>query len=97
MGLSRYAFSRKIRANRYYGTSRANFKIYKAVKENIIAHEVIFLKQGQRLDHIAYAFYKDSSLWWVIAAASGIGWGLQVPAGTTLKVPTELNEVFNIL
>ncbi len=97
MSLSRYAFTRKLRRNRYYGTSRANNKIYRAVNNEIIAYETIFLKQGQRLDHLAHAYYQDSGLWWVIAAASGIGWALQVPPGTTLKIPSEINEVFNIL
>ena len=37
--------------------------------------------------------YGDSSLWWIIAAASNIGWGLQVPPGTVLKIPTDLGQI----
>jgi hypothetical protein len=36
-------------------------------------------------------------LWWVIAAASGIGWGMQVPPGVILKIPTEPGDVITLL
>ena len=39
-----------------------------------------------RLDTLAGAVYDDSRYWWVLAAASNIGWGLQVPPGTTINV-----------
>lgn len=48
---------------------------------------------GQRLDILAGKFYGDSSLWWVIAAASGIGWGLQIPGGTVLTIPTDISQI----
>jgi nucleoid-associated protein YgaU len=50
-------------------------------------------KPGQRLDILAGKLYGDSSLWWVIAAASGIGWGLQIPGGTVLTVPTDISQI----
>ena len=37
-------------------------------------------------------FYKDSRFWWVLAAASDIGWGLQVPPGTIINIPN-INQV----
>lgn len=42
--------------------------------------------QADRLDHIAGQFYGDGRYWWVIAAASDIGWGLQVPEGTLVSI-----------
>jgi hypothetical protein len=45
------------------------------------------------LDIIAGEYYGDGSLWWVIAGASGIGWGLQVPAGIYLRIPTDIGAV----
>ena len=39
-----------------------------------------------RLDTLAGIMYGDSRYWWVLAAASNIGWGLQVPPGTTINV-----------
>ena len=47
----------------------------------------ITLDEGERLDVLAGVHYSDSSLAWVIAAASGIGWMPQVPPGTLIKIP----------
>jgi nucleoid-associated protein YgaU len=42
----------------------------------------------ERLDTLADRFYGDSTLWWVIAAANGIGKGtLRVPRGVKLRIP----------
>ena len=97
MSLSRYAFARKIRGGKYYGSSNYNNKIFSLVQSNQVNFTTILLAENQRLDQLAGAFYKDSSLWWVIAAASGIGWGLQVPAGTLVNIPTNLDEVMSNL
>jgi nucleoid-associated protein YgaU len=50
---------------------------------------------GDRLDLLAYQFYNDSTLWWVIAMANNnITKGLMFPEpGTQLRVPTDLNAV----
>jgi hypothetical protein len=43
---------------------------------------------GDRLDTLAYQFYNDSSLWWIIASANNIHnapIGLQ--EGTVLRIP----------
>ena len=53
------------------------------------------LKEGERLDVIAGRTYGNARLWWVIAAASGIGWGLQVPPGTQILIPTDLKQVLS--
>jgi hypothetical protein len=97
MSLSRYRFSRKIKNRRYYGTSNVNHVIYKAVKQGRVAFDTIILAEGQRLDHIAGITYENSDLWWVIAAASGIGYGLQVPPGTLINIPKNLNQIYNLL
>ena len=54
------------------------------------SYDIMITKEAQRLDHIAHDYYGDGSLWWIIAAASGIGWWLQVPPGTRLVVPTDI-------
>jgi hypothetical protein len=42
----------------------------------------------ERLDTLADRFYGDATLWWVIAAANGIGKGtLRVPRGIKLRIP----------
>ena len=43
--------------------------------------------QADRLDTLAGALYNDGRYWWILAAASNIGWGMQVPPGTVIRVP----------
>ena len=57
----------------------------------------IYPKEGERLDYLAGIYYGDSSFWWVLAAASGIGYALQVPPGTVIRVPSSIAEVFGVL
>jgi phage tail protein X len=41
-----------------------------------------------RLDKLADTFYDNTDLWWVIAAANGLGKGtLVVPQNTRLRIP----------
>ncbi len=67
--------------------------IRNAVAEGRIDFAVIKTKKGQRLDHLAHQAYGDGRLWWVIAAASNIGWWLQVPAGTRLLIPSDISAI----
>ena len=66
-------------------------KEFLAVRNGVIAGRIpatrVVLKEGQRLDQLAFRHYNDGRMWWVIAAASGIGWCMQVPAGTVLTIP----------
>jgi hypothetical protein len=57
---------------------------------------VLTLTETDRVEHIAGALYGDSRYWWIIAAASEIGWALQAPPGTIIKVP-DLNDVQRLL
>ena len=91
MSLSRYTFSKRV-ANGIAESSADTFRIYQACENNQIAYTTMILEQAQRLDHLAGIVYEDSTLWWVIAAASGIGWGLQVPPGTVIRIPTQPSE-----
>ena len=99
MGLSRYSFSKKITFNgkTIYGTNRLSANIYNAIENNSISFQTYTLTEGERLDVIAGKFYGDASYWWIIAAASGIGWPLQVPPGTFLRIPQNLNDVFGLI
>ena len=74
-----------------------NSRIRAAVMRGDIIIKTHTLKEGERLDVLSYLFYNDSSLWWIIAAASGIGWNLQVPPGTLLQIPTKLESVMRYL
>jgi len=44
----------------------------------------------ERLDKLAYDFYDDVQLWWLIAAVNGLGKGtLVVPGNTKLRIPSK--------
>jgi len=46
----------------------------------------------ERLDNLAYRFYQDATLWWIIAAANGLGRGsLMVPTNRSLRIPSKTN------
>lgn len=87
MALTRYS------GNRNEITANINSKIYRAVQNNKISSKTYVTSSGDRLDHIAFKEYGDGLNWWVIAAASGIGWWMQMPEGIVLKIPTDLNEI----
>ena len=57
----------------------------------------IITLSAERLDKLANTFYSDSSLWWVIAAANGLGKGsLIVPANTKLRIPAQAVFIDNV-
>lgn len=96
MAESRYTFSKKIGEGTAVSSSDT-FKINRAVSAGTIPSTTIILEQGQRLDHIAGAVYGDGTLWWIIAAASGIGWGLQCPPGTIIKIPNNAADAYRVI
>ena len=52
----------------------------------------------ERIDLLANKFYGDLTLWWVIAAANGLGKGTYVvPQNTRLRIPdkTNMQQVIN--
>lgn len=91
--MRRYGKTPLINGGKLYGTAFGCNSLYHACRKGHINTRISIVKEGQRLDVIAAQQYGSASLWWVIAAASGIGWGLQIPPGTLLKVPTSLEQV----
>ena len=45
---------------------------------------------GERLEHVAYRYYRDPALWRVLAAANGLDDPLHLPSGFNLRVPSLL-------
>jgi hypothetical protein len=89
---SRYSRAGFIQGGIGYGVSNSHVLIRNAIKNRNLVYETTILQEGQRLDHLSSLYYGDSSLWWILAAASGIGWGLQVPPGTIVNIP-DLEQV----
>jgi hypothetical protein len=94
---SRYTRTARLDAGKQFGTSNTITQIRNAINSGAIPATTSVLGEGQRLDTLAGQIYGDSRLWWVIAAASGIGFGLQVPAGTRLVIPTNIEDVQTIV
>lgn len=84
---NRYSGTPIINGGRSRGTSNSINLIREGISSGQIPFEEIVLQESQRLDIIAGIEYGDSSLWWILAAASNIGWALQVPPGTLIRVP----------
>ncbi len=97
MALSRYANDSAIKGGKILQSGTAVMRIREAVKRGQLTMRSTVLKESQRLDHLAGAVYGDGRLWWVIAAASNIGWSMQVPPGTRLNIPTDLGEVEGVI
>ena len=78
------------------GNSVGN-KIFHACDLGLIPFKTVDVEGIRRLDHYAFKEYGEGLNWWIIAAASGIGWWLQVPAGTRLVIPTSLDAISDLL
>lgn len=96
MALRRYARANILGINKQFGTSRAIKAIRDGISARIIRFDTQRVLEGQRLDSIAGEAYGDGRLWWVIAAASEIGWGLQVPPETIIRIPN-LDDVSTLV
>jgi hypothetical protein len=56
----------------------------------------IVTQTGDRLDTLAYQYYDDSSLWWIIATANNLHdapFGFE--DGTILRIPENYLEIIN--
>jgi len=71
--------------------------IYHASISGAIDTEKVILNSTQRLDTLAGQYYGDSQYWWVIAASSGIGWSMQVPAGTVIRIPMNVQSALSLV
>jgi len=69
----------------YYQTT-----IYKEVEEKNT--DLYFIAQeGDRCDNLANRFYGDSTLWWFIARVNNLSTN-NIPAGTSLRIPTSTQD-----
>ena len=93
---SRYALAPRIGFGSQYGTSNTIAAIRSAMKANQIQYVTITLQDGMTLDRLAGQYFGDSRYYWVIAAASNIGFAPQCPPGTVVHIPTDLQQVLSL-
>ena len=96
MAVSRYARTPRLNFGSQLGTGRAIETIRTAIKNGQLKTKQVVLRGAERLDTMAGSIYGDARYWWILAAASDIGWGLQAPPGTIIQVP-ELGAVMALV
>lgn len=58
----------------------------------------IISEQGDRLDILAQKYYKDSSMWWIIATANNLNnASISVQPGLQLRIPSDVSKIINAL
>ena len=76
-------------------------QVYKSTSYPVLTPQdtdiIIISNSTTYLDDLAYKYYSDSTLWYIIALAnSGLGTGrLSVPEGRQIRIPTNLNYILN--
>jgi hypothetical protein len=97
MALSRYRNDLQIRGGKILQTNESVTRVRRATQGGQLLIQQKVLQEGERLDIIAGQIYGDGRLWWIIAAASNIGWMLQVPPGTLLNIPLSLDQIARLV
>lgn len=90
--MKRYRIDRTLSSEKL-ATAEATVRIRRALELNLLPYREVIIRESQRLDHLAYLHLGNADHWWVLAAMSGIGWGMQVPPGTVIKVPENLSTI----
>ena len=87
---------------RYSSTQTGNRwdgkRVYKTTKYPIIEPQnrdvIIISNESDYLDALAYKYYGDPTLWFIIALANNLGKGrLSIPPGIQLRIPIDINSI----
>ena len=56
----------------------------------------IYPKFGDRLDNLAYKYYNDVSLWWIIAKANELNKGkIGLDPEKKIRIPTQIGDILS--
>jgi hypothetical protein len=56
----------------------------------------IVTNETDSLDNLSFKYYKNPTLWWIIAQANNIGKGkMAVPGGLQLRIPLNITSIIN--
>ena len=94
--MKRYSRDQRI-AGGQLQSAKTVARLRRARELGLILTKEVVIKESQRLDHLAQEHLGNSHLWWVLAALSDIGWGLQIPPGVVIQVPTDINPIRTIV
>ena len=97
MAFSRYSNDTRINLGQQLGTPNSTLLLKNAVKNGSIPIvRTIIMTGADRLDSLAGSIYGDARYWWILAASSGIGWGMQAPPGTVVNI-VKLSDVERLI
>lgn len=94
--MKRYTRDQRIAGGKLQ-TAKAVVRIRRAKELGLIRTKQIVIKESQRLDHLAAEHLGSSHLWWVLAALSDIGWGMQIPPGVVINVPIDMRPISKLV
>lgn len=93
---NRYSYTRIIQ-EQDTNTSYMESTIYPNVKPSDTDFYIIS-EAGDRLDLLAKKYYKDVSLWWIIAVANNLNdANFFVQEGLQLRIPQDISPIINNL
>ncbi len=49
--------------------------------------------EGKRIDSLAYEYYGDVSLWWIIAKANGIRGKVALSSENPIRIPSNISKI----
>lgn len=97
MAFSRYRNDSRINLGTQVGTNRSLYALRDAISRGTVPIVNTLIATGDdRLDALAGSIYGDAKYWWILAAASDIGWGLQIPPGTIINI-VDLSDVQEVI
>ena len=91
--MRRYRKDKPIKGGKLVATAQAVNTIRRSMANRTLHCNEYVTKEFERLDTLAGRFLGDGRLWWLLAATSNIGWGLQIPPGTSIQIPQDLARI----
>ena len=72
------------------------FLTHSFFKPEVRDSDIIYIsKKNDKLDSLAYKFYKDETLWWIISMYNNIAGRMSIPEGLQLRIPTDIDIILN--
>lgn len=89
--MDRYKYTKQ----KYTDTGKIAYKTTLYPEIGFSSDDILIMSvDGDRLDLLAYKYYKDTSKWWIIAQANNLGKGtLIVPPGMNLIIPSNIDLI----
>ena len=75
-------------------------RVYKSTQYPVIVPQPsdfqVISNESDQLDDLAYKYYSDPTLYWIIARANNLGKGrMSITPGLTLRIPIDFNSIVN--